>query len=460
MAIRYSYAFLAAGVALGCLIQPVSAKTLQVGTCTTNPRQYTTIQAAVNAANPGDRVQVCPGSYPEQVVISQAMTLENVTGQASPTVTVPAGGVVKNTETLSGFPTAAQILVAPTTAATVNVENIVVDGTGNNDTSCGLELIGIYYQNAGGTISGDTAQNQLLPPDYQGCQDGEGIFVENQTSGTTRVKITNNTVTNFDKNGITVSYGAANVQIENNTVTGLGPTDVIAQNGIQLGYGATGTISGNQVSELIYTPETYGSSGILLYNTQVGGSVAAPKVTNNTVNTSQYGIVLDAVDGAANGMVQVKSNTVSGATFAGIGLYTDGINDDFIKVLSNTVSGTSLYDDIDVCSDNNQIKNNIVTDATEAGIHLDGECTESNSTTSGVGNSVASNQIDNNCVGILSGPVQGQNNISNGNHFTGNTNNYIYGSDTFTCGPTQHHAPAGTKTGATGQRVVIQPRGM
>src|SRR4029077_401824 len=107
--------------------------------------------------------------------------------------------------------------------------------------------------------------NQLLPPGYQGCQDGEGIFVETQTNGTAALSITGNTVNTFDKNGITVSYAAAVATIQNNIVTGIGPTDVIAQNGIQLGYNATGTIKGNTVSNLVYSPATYGSSGILLY---------------------------------------------------------------------------------------------------------------------------------------------------------------------------------------------------
>src|SRR5271170_432364 len=37
---------------------------------------YTTIQSAVNAANPGDRIHVCAGTYPEQVTINKSLTID------------------------------------------------------------------------------------------------------------------------------------------------------------------------------------------------------------------------------------------------------------------------------------------------------------------------------------------------------------------------------------------------
>src|SRR5262245_58313155 len=51
---------------------------------------YMTIQAAINAANPGDTVNVCPGTYVENVAINKASLTVRSTGGARVTVIKPA----------------------------------------------------------------------------------------------------------------------------------------------------------------------------------------------------------------------------------------------------------------------------------------------------------------------------------------------------------------------------------
>jgi parallel beta-helix repeat protein len=66
---------LAASIA--CAAVSASANTLVVGNDPTQCKdaQYTTINAAVLAAQPGDTVRVCPGTYPEYVVVNKPLEL-------------------------------------------------------------------------------------------------------------------------------------------------------------------------------------------------------------------------------------------------------------------------------------------------------------------------------------------------------------------------------------------------
>jgi pectin methylesterase-like acyl-CoA thioesterase len=67
------------------------ARTLTAGNC---PRgAFATIQSAVDTANPGDTVQVCPGFYPEQVTITKPLTVKGIAvANADAAVILPPAG--------------------------------------------------------------------------------------------------------------------------------------------------------------------------------------------------------------------------------------------------------------------------------------------------------------------------------------------------------------------------------
>lgn len=66
-----------------------------VGTCRPSLPSYTTISQAVSGVPSGSTVLVCPGNYPEQILIAQPLTLEGVQsgGSGAAVVVVPPGGV-------------------------------------------------------------------------------------------------------------------------------------------------------------------------------------------------------------------------------------------------------------------------------------------------------------------------------------------------------------------------------
>ncbi len=133
-------------------------------------------------------------------------------------------------------------------------------------------LRGILFDGASGSITNNVVTNVNQGP--SGCQEGNAIEVRNppfDTTGTDlAVTISGNVATGYIKNGITANGSVAAV-ITNNVVTGSGPVGVplAAQNGIQVGYGATAVVRGNTVSGNHYTPKDWVACGLLMY--QAGG---------------------------------------------------------------------------------------------------------------------------------------------------------------------------------------------
>jgi hypothetical protein len=476
MSVRYLTILLGAGCALGLSLQTANAATRFVGAC--HPGSYSTIQAAVTASSSGDTVAVCAGTYPEEVTITSNITLFAHAG-GTVNVVAPAGGFVQNVAEVgcSQNCAVAQIaVVAPATSVTVR--GLTVDGTGNNATGCGVDYVGIYYQNSGGTITGNTVENQLYPPALQGCQGGQGIFAENATTGTA-LTITKNTVSNFDKNGITLNgnyygSGGGSAMIAQNTVTGVADINT-AQNGIQVAFGATGTISKNTISNIFYDgyymgPYYYTASGILLYDIPYG-TTPAPVVSDNTLSGAQTSVAFDAVNGALGHFVPVTGNLITGAMY-GVQLFSDGVDfsppvsDDFINVSKNTIGLTNpgnggTFDGIDACSDNNRITNNTINgdpNGSQSAVHLDSQCMEPDSSASGVGNVVLKNTMNYVCAGILSGQPAGQNTIGANNVYGSSVGTHVVYNSNTCSGSDERYGGSGKKM-APARTLLVLPVG-
>jgi len=379
--------------------------TVAVGGCTALA-SYPTITQAIASVPAGSTIKICPGPYHEQILITKNLTLTGVasngvvgaaaTGAYNPVITPPSGGVSVNAQDLydnSGI--AAQIAVVTPSSASgpivVNISNITVDGTGNQVSGCSPDFVGIYYQNANGTINHVTTRNQYMGAVLNGCQGGLGIFAESGygSGGTSLMTIENNSVHDYNKNGITADGSGMSATITGNYVVGVGPTTLIGQNGIQVSDGADGKVANNVVTDDVYvnapdcattTPQScYSASGILLYDS--GGTSPKPlAVSTNTVSNTQGGIV--AV-GDSSGTADYNSITMN-------------------HITTTPAAGPYAIDGIDLCSNNNTANQNFVFNSSGAGIHIDSECTESTGQ-SGKGTTLNSNNINEACAGVLLG---------------------------------------------------------
>jgi hypothetical protein len=138
----------------------------------------------------------------------------------------------------------------------------------------GARYYGVVANAADVNVS-DSSIHDIGDSPFSGAQHGVGVLYTtvNQAGETTGASATGtlggSTITRYQKNGVVVSGAGAAVTVSNNTVTGAGPVDYIAQNGIQISFGATANVTGNTVSGNWYTPKSYTACGLLFY--QAGG---------------------------------------------------------------------------------------------------------------------------------------------------------------------------------------------
>jgi len=133
-----------------------------------------------------------------------------------------------------------------------------------------------------------------------GDQFGYGIYFT--TTHTSKGKIFNNLIWNYQKNGIVVRGVGSSATINHNTVIGQGPINYIAQNGIELGEGAKGVITNNIVYGNSYSGSNNAASGgVLIYGGSCYGTALTIgiKVTGNDLIGNDVGVYLSNLDGVS-----------------------------------------------------------------------------------------------------------------------------------------------------------------
>jgi len=341
--------------------------TLHVGS---SPGEFTTIQAAVNAAHSNDTILVDPGTYTEQVIINNKghardnLKLEG-SGQNSTFINAPP------LSNMTGF----HAIVEVENAQNVAIQNFTIEGPSSAANSA--QFYGIRVDN-GSAIIVNNHITKIEDTPFDGAQEGIAIRVGSATDGTTGgAVIARNLIDNYQKDGIEVDNTGSSAEIDHNTVIGEGPTAVIAQNGIQISRGATAVVNHNFISSNEYTPQTVLATGILLY--QAG----AVSVDHNTVSNNDIGIY----DLGSHDNVVIDHNRITGSTVNGITLVsTSGARIDQ-NTTDNNGSSSSAFLGGGIAlflSTNNIIDHNTSNNNTGDGIFVDSGST---------GNTFSQNQL-------------------------------------------------------------------
>lgn len=288
---------------------------------------FTSIQAAINAARPGDKVMVAPGTYTEHVWVNKDnLTVQSQKPLAAKIVGTPGPDDVIDPDTV--FPSAVHI-----TARGVDFDAFTVTG----GTTPAVD-VGVFVDaGASATVERNliTRIRQTVDPGFTG--NGWGIWVGGFAAGGATAELTQNTITDYRKSGIVVFDPTSFVTITHNSVTGSGPTTSSAQNGIEMQAGANGVVSHNTVTGNVFndTPDMTQAAGILVQgagrvevsHNQVFGNelgIAAVFQTNpleishnDATNNTLHGIYLETVVGAE---VSHNKSTANG----GSGIYVTG----------------------------------------------------------------------------------------------------------------------------------------
>src|ERR1700674_4864998 len=149
---------------------PLQALTYEVGGCKRGSGyvNFTTISAAVVGVPAGATIQVCPGVYPEQVTITQPLTLKGIASGNSNRAVItinPNGNLAPNVTSVIGEYLYAQVLVQNVNPpGPVNIIGITVDGTNGPQQGCtdASGFAGIFYASGtAGTVNEVTARNQI-----------------------------------------------------------------------------------------------------------------------------------------------------------------------------------------------------------------------------------------------------------------------------------------------------------
>jgi parallel beta-helix repeat protein len=331
------------------------------GTGCNNPG-YQTVQAAVTAAAPGDRINVCPGTYVEQVTIPAGkdnLWLQSI-GRWAAVIKAPA------------------VMLDPKAIVRVNgaqgVRILAFTITGPGGGPCDALRWGVRVDNGGSADILGNHITQIKDLGSSGCQNGVAVLVGRQIEGTTgSAKIMGNVIDNYQKNGPTVDNAGSYAEIAHNRILGFGPTAVIAQNGVQASRGATANIQHNFISGHIYTPQAVASTGIILYG-------SGPVVTeHNTLTANDVGVYLfdyvfetaTCVSAAGSRIAynRIRASTFDGATLSGFAFAScpvTGVQVAHNESEQNNGPGIGVYD-----AEDNAVDDNHVEDNAQSGILLD-----------------------------------------------------------------------------------------
>jgi hypothetical protein len=207
----------------------------------------------------------------------------------------------------------------------------------------------------------NSAVHDIGESPFNGTQHGVAIYYRACASGSSATgTLSLNNIYLYQKGGIVANCPGTSVSVSSNAVAGNGPVNYIAQNGIQIGFGASGQVMRNTVAGHSYTGANNASSaGILVFGGCGSALTTGVQVVKNVIGGAAPGAGNDvgvwlanyddscaiAPDSMTN--VKVINNKITNTEITNVsgngfpkgyqaGISDSGIND---KMVNNNISG-------------------------------------------------------------------------------------------------------------------------
>jgi hypothetical protein len=302
---------------------------------------FSRIQNAIDAAPPGTTIELCPGTYPEQLFVTKRVRIMGSPGARL----VPPALPLRTTSLRSGRSVAAAIIMrGPAT-----IDGLAIDASAHGVTTCdGTEplLAGIYVRGVAASIFGTSVTGTRIPNAPSGCANGVGILVQGG-GGSPRVRVEGNSIDGYQRAGIVVQDPGVRASLKENVVRGDGDTPERVQTGIEVSNGARATIQDNVVRD------NAGPSGPAC-DLDAGIVVDSPRaqIRGNQLENDAVGIRL-----GSRGHL-VRENAVMGGAFGLLGIV---LASDESRVLDNTFSSVGTAG-LRVDGNRNRLRGNVVAD--------------------------------------------------------------------------------------------------
>lgn len=303
------------------------------GNCNASQSAFTRIQAAVDAADPGNTIHVCAGTFDEQVVVTKA-DLRIVGAGSGRTKVRPSVGNV-NTVALGvgpgGVPPGPSVAILLVDGVTgVDLSELTVDGSAATLPSDCPPYLGIYYRGASGTVKSLRVTGVLR------C-DSVGIFAQSPLDGTgaARVAIRDAVVDNYGLVGIICDQIGTDCTIRSSTIAGLGEPSETAS-GVQVSRGAGARVTDNVVRGNLCGLDVCGPDPVNQFQTAGILTFQAAQrtvISENAFSKNDVGVYLIEGDGCC----RTNENTLTDNRYFGI-VIQDGRN----TTSENEISGGNV----------------------------------------------------------------------------------------------------------------------